>query len=371
MDLRRLGRTGLRVPRLGFGGLGVVDRYLRQWGGDGPLAAERVIEAAFENGIRLFETARWYGDNEARIGTALQGRCSECYFVSKTLRRDAASVSADVDESLRALLTDYIDVYLIHHVQWEDELQAVLSPDGALEGLRQAQAEGKIGFVGIAGHRPELLRTALGTGKFDVVEVPCNVLDPWIFREVLPVAKQFDVGMIAMKAIAGGQLSEHAVTALRFALGQPSDSLVVGMSTVKQVQIDIAETLMFEQMGKEEQQRLVEGSLYLGDLLCRLECGDRCISLCPAAVPISDILRLERYRAMYKSGHWAKAEYRRLGLPAEICSACSGYCGEACLFELPVREMLRSAHDALSALITDYEIAQHGGGGAIAKEIAQ
>jgi predicted aldo/keto reductase-like oxidoreductase len=344
---------------------------LRQWGKDGPLAAERVIEAAFENGIRLFETARWYGDNEARIGTALRGRCSECYFVSKTLRRDADGTLADVDESLRALHIDHIDVYMVHHVQWEEELQAVLSPGGALEGLRQAQAEGKIGFIGVAGHRTELLCNALATGEFDTVEVPCNVFDPWIFRTVLPVAQRFDVGIIAMKALAGGKLSQHAVTALRFALGQSYDSLVVGMSTVEQVQVNIAETVLFDQMSEAGQKRLVEEASHLGDHLCRLECGNRCMSRCPHHVQIADILRLKRYHAVYKSGHWAKAEYRRLGLPAEVCSACSGYCGEACLFELPVREMLQSAHDALSAPITDYEIAQHGGEDAIAKEVAQ
>jgi len=370
MDQRRLGRTGLLVPRLGFGGLGVVDRYLRRWGEDGPLAARHVINAAFENGIRLFETARWYGDNEARIGAALQGRRSECCFVSKTLRRDAAGALADVDESLRALCVDYIDIYMIHHVQWEEELQAVLSSDGALEGLRQAQVKGKIGFVGIAGHRPELLCTALETGEFDVVEVPCSVLDPWIFRKVLPIAQKLDAGIIAMKAIAGGRLSEHAITALRFALGQPSDSLVVGMSTVEQAQIDIAETITFDQMDNDERQQLIEESLHLRDSLCRLGCGDRCISLCPATVPISDILRLERYRTAYKSGHWAKVEYERLGLPAEGCQACSGHCIEGCPFELPVRQMLLNAHAALSSPITDYEIAQHGGKGAVAKGIA-
>ena len=82
-------------------------------------------------------------------------------------------------------------------------------------------------------------------------------------------------------------------------------------------------------------------------------------------------MQLERYRKVYKSGHWAKAEYQRLGLPAEVCLACCGLCEEACPFGLPVREMLQSAHNALSAPITEYEIAQHGGEGTVAKEIAQ
>jgi len=370
MEQRRLGRTELWVSRLGFGGLGVVDRYLRRWGEEGSLAAERVICAAFEKGITLFDTARWYGDNEARIGSTLHDHRSKCCFVSKTLRRDAVGAYADVENSLRALLTDYIEVYLIHHVQWEEELQAVLSPDGALAGLRRAQMEGKIGFIGIAGHRPELLCAALFTGEFDVVEVPCNVLDPWIFRKVLPVAQQLDVGIIAMKAIAGGQLSRYAIPALRFALGQPSDSLIVGMSTVGQVQINVAETIAFEQMEKEEQQLLIEKSMWLGNSLCRLECKEHCISLCPDAVPIPDIFRLERYRAVYKSGHWAKEEYRQLGLPAEKCQACPGYCVKGCPFGLPIRQMLLDAHSSLSSPITDYEIAQHGGKGTIAKEIA-
>jgi predicted aldo/keto reductase-like oxidoreductase len=370
MGRRKLGRTGLWIPRLGFGGLGVVDRYLRRWGDDGPLAAKRVINVAFENGIRLFETARWYGNNEARIGAALCDHRSECVFVSKAMQRDETGARTDVDESLRALLTDYIDVYLVHHVQWEDELQAVLRPGGALEGLRQAQAEGKIGYVGIAGHRPELLCAALETDEFDVVEVPCNVLDPWIFQRVLPVAQEFDVGVIAMKAIAGGQLSEHAVAGLRFALGQPSDCLVVGMSTIEQVQIGVTETISFVQMDEAQQRWLVEKTLFLASPLCRLECGDLCTSLCPHVIPIPDVLRLERYRAVYKSGHWAKESYQGMGRPAAACRTCAGHCAEGCPFQLPVRHMLLNAHDALSSPVTDYEIAQHGGKGAMAQEIA-
>lgn len=370
MEQRELGRTDLRVPRLGFGGLGVVDRYLRRWGADGPASAERVVNAVFEQGLRLFETARWYGDNEARIGAALRGRQAECIFISKTLRRDAGVALADVDESLLALRVDYIDIYMVHHVQWEEELRATLAPGGALEGLRQAQRQGKIGSIGIAGHRPELLCAALETDEFDVVEVPCNALDPWIFHTVLPVARRHDVGIIAMKSLAGGQLSEHAITALRFALGQPCTCLIVGMSTVAQVKVDVAEALAFDQLDWEERQRLADQALHLGDSLCRLECITHCASRCPHAVPIAEVLRLERYRAVYKSGHWAKAEYRRAGLRAEVCSTCPGYCEETCLFDLPIHEMLCSAHDALAAPITDYEIAQHGGQGAITQEIA-
>jgi predicted aldo/keto reductase-like oxidoreductase len=210
----------------------------------------------------------------------------------------------------------------------------------------------------------------LETGEFDVVEVPCNVLDPWIFHEVFPVARKFDVGIIAMKVLAGGELSEQAGAALRFALGQPSDCFVVGMSTMEQVQTNVAETIAFERLDTEKQGQLVDEALYLGGALCRLKCDPCCIPLCPDTVPISDVLRLERFLAVYKSGHWAKEEYRRLGHPARLCSACPGYCLEGCTFELPVRKMLSSAHDRLSSPITDYEVAQHGGKGTVAKEIA-
>jgi predicted aldo/keto reductase-like oxidoreductase len=360
---RRLGRTELQVSRLGFGGLAVTEKYMRPWHASGSEYAISLIKVARQHGFSVFDTGRSYPDGEDRMGQALEGNRERCCLVSKTLARDADAAYRDVRESLRLLRTDHVECYLVHHVQWNEELDAVLGHGGALEGLRRARDEGRIGFLGISGHRPELLSAALVTGRFDVVEVPCNMMDPWIFRDVVETARDHDVGVIAMKALAGGPLGPHANAAIRFALEQGPDCLLVGMCT--QTHITCAVEALSE--GGDEAERIAaqtrEGVIAAARSICPLTCSQICENACPAGVPIAEILRLHRHGFLYKAGHWAKVEYTRRGLQRAVCSGCSHECRQPCPRQVDVRDMLQEAHARLREPITDYEIEQHGGNG--------
>src|SRR5437899_2636730 len=118
MPRRRLGRTELRVSTLGFGSLGLLDRYISKWSLEtGPKVAARLFDRVLDDGINLVDTARWYEDSEERLGQLFPARRGDCILISKTFKRDARGARRDVHQSLRHLRTDYIDVYMVHHPQ--------------------------------------------------------------------------------------------------------------------------------------------------------------------------------------------------------------------------------------------------------------
>ena len=360
---RLLGRTKLNVSCLGFGSLGILDRYMARWDVEpGHEAAKQIIETALDEGINFIDTARWYENSEERIGSVIASRRQDCILASKTFQREADGVRREIEESLDNLQTDYIEIYKVHHVQWEDELTKVLAPGGALEGLHQAQKEGLIGFTGISGHRPELLQQAVATREFDVVELPYNILDHQIYQPVIEQAHALNLGVITMKALAAGLLGDKSEESLRFAFANSKiDCVVVGMSTTSQVNFNSKIAIESAKISEEEQQNLYqELTEYPADYwgLC---CEHYDLNKCPFCVPIDEVLWLERYRNIYKSGHHAKWLYLRLPVQADLCQDCPGYCQTYCPQQMSIQKLLVEAHCNLSNSITLREILQHRG----------
>ena len=158
-DLPRatLGRTGLEITRFGIGGCycETADGY----------------RAALDCGVNYIDTARAYREGEAEqvIGQALHGRRHELVLASKTRRRDAEGARGELETSLRALQTDYLDIYQLHHLNTEAERTQALAPGGALEAVLRARAEGLIRFVGVTGHDWPQIEQAVLSGHFDTV----------------------------------------------------------------------------------------------------------------------------------------------------------------------------------------------------------
>jgi hypothetical protein len=363
---RRLGRTELLVSNLGFGSLGILDRYLSRWGTEtGINLATHLINLVLDSGINFLDTARWYEDSEERLGAVLASRRAECVLASKTMRRDDVGALEDVYESLRQMQTDYIDVYIIHHVQWPEELGRVLGRGGALEGLIEAKARGLIGFIGISGHDPEILRTAIATSVFDVVELPHNALDHHIFQPIVDLAVSLDVGVLTMKALAAGMFTdstEKVENALRFALCvEGVASVVVGLSTREQILFDGRIAKQAGGLSVDERRRVASAIKALPRDYWAVDSQYYDSASCPFNVPITEIMRLERYRTIYKNGHRTKWEYSQLAITAEHCASCPGHCERPSPFGISIRAQLTRAHEMLGEPIADREILQHGG----------
>jgi predicted aldo/keto reductase-like oxidoreductase len=299
------------------------------------------------------------------LGQTLAARRQECIIVSKTFKRDAVGARQDILESFRALGTGYIDIYMIHHVQWSEELRKVLAPGGVLDGLLQAKREGQIGFIGISGHHPDLLIEAIKTGAFDVVEIPHNAIDHRIFQPIIDHALEDDIGVLTMKALAAGMIvdsKDKVANALRFSLCvEGVGSVIVGMSTAEQVLFDLEIANRIGRCSRSERRTILDEIGSMPSDYWGLDSQFYDESLCPFNVPIAKILVLEKYRAVYKNGHRTKLQYSEMNVKAGYCQTCPGYCELPSPHGVSVRAALIKAHQKLSEPVTDREILQHGG----------
>src|SRR5919205_3025136 len=199
---RALGQTGVRVPLIGYGtaplGHKGVSREL----------AVRCLKEAIDRGITYLDTSPDYGSEE-HVGAVMKGRRAEVFLATKVNRRSRDGVIAELEESLRRLQTDHVDLIQIHAVNAMADLEQALAGDGALSGLEEARRRGLTRFIGITGHaRPELLAHALTERRFDTVLVALGICDRLVSSPetfVLRVPLEHAVGVIAMKVLGHGE----------------------------------------------------------------------------------------------------------------------------------------------------------------------
>ena len=336
MKYRKLGRTGLEVSVIGFGGV-PINRVCTD-------IAVRTMHRAFDLGVNVIDTARSYGDSEEKIGEALDAYKGEAEIIlaTKSMLRSAEEMASEVDKSLRALRSDYIHLYQVHDLR-EEDLDRVTAPGGAMEALDKARDAGKIGHIGVSGHRPQALIPAMETGLFETVQMPLNIIDHPLFRDNIPVAVERSIGIIVMKPLCGG-LMESPAQALRFVLSHPVSTAIPGMDSVEQVEENA-------QIGREDIDftdadlaELQAEAAELGKDFCR-RCGY--CSVCPVDLDIPDVFRFDRYYTSYFAKDWAQEQYADLEITVEDCLDC-GRCEDICPYQLPVRDKLEEAHQRLS-----------------------
>jgi len=348
MKYRRLGRTNLNVSIVGFGGIPIVELSNVQ--------AVRVLMRALELGINLIETGRSYRDSEGKIGYVMKKERGKCYLASKTPLRDKDGAIEHINASLRALKTDYIDIYQLHQVEHQEEFDQIMGPKGALEALKQAQEQGKIRYIGITGHSAAILANAIRTGEFDTVQVLFNVVEQEAAGELFPLARELDVGVMVMKPFGGGvfldkegklsvvlnQESANIVqTLLRFALSYDVSTALAGVKTIEEVEQDAAVGVEFEPFSNSEINNLISSvnALRPDKNFCH-RCG-YCLP-CPQGISIPLVLRLNEYYSKYNLKNWATEIYKHLPARANDCVEC-GTCEERCPYELPISNILKQA----------------------------
>ena len=224
---RNLGGTGVTLPILGLGGAGQTP--LSKPGAEG--AAVELIQQAFALGIRYFDTAASYGPSETYLGRGLPPHRAHLFLASKTAQRDRDQAWRELERSLLRLNTDYLDLWQLHHVSFAEELDQLFGKSGAIQALQEAQSQKLVRLVGITGHHdPSIIVEGLRRYPFQTALIPINAADvhhphPFI-ATVLPVARQQQVGVIAMKVPAYGRLLRPGVLdgmhqAMGYTLSQP------------------------------------------------------------------------------------------------------------------------------------------------------
>lgn len=364
---RRLGRTGFEISDISFG-----SSRLRR-------GEEHLVHHALDRGINYFDGADSYtgGASEEVLGRALRGRRDQVYLVSKTKAwpdTRHSEIMAALDDSLRRLGTDYVDVYLNHAV---NDIERLDNADWG-EFVERAKAAGKIRASGMSGHAGRLidcLDHAIDRDMADVILVAYNFgQDPAFYEQftrsfnyvakqpdlprVLEKAKAKDVGVVTMKTLMGARLNDmrpyetdgatFAQAAFRWTLSNPNvDALVISMTE---------QALIDEYLGASGARAVTARDVELlrhyarlnGTSYCRHACND-CAGACPYGVPIADVLRTRMYATDYEDLAFARSEYAGLAANASACLGCSGApCQDACSHGLPVAELCAPTHRMLS-----------------------
>lgn len=328
MEKRMLGRTGLMVTAISFGGL-PVQRCTTEEAGP-------VLQAALDAGINFIDTARAYTDSEEKIGRHIAARRSEYYLATKSMARDKAGMAKDIDLSLRMMKTDYIDLYQVHNIKARKDLEAAMAPGGALEALRDARQAGKIGHIGVTGHNLDLLIEAVKTNEFSTVQVPFNCVETKPAEELFPLARSMNIGTIVMKPLGGGQLTKLDL-ALRFILGHDISTVIPGMDEVAHIGQNLAALKNYRPLSAAEQAELRREAETVGANFCR-----RCGYCTPCSVGI-DIPTMFIFHLQYTRYNMKTAipqRYAALAAKASDCTGC-GECEKRCPYDLPIRERLQ------------------------------
>ena len=333
MEKRRLGKSDLWVAPLGFGGI-PIQRI-------GQTEASELLRLAVEKGINFMDTARGYTDSEEKIGVGLKGIRQEVILATKSMARNSAGMTEDVERSLRNFQTDWIDLYQLHNVRTEEEWAELSAPGGGLEALEKAREAGKIRCIGITGHLPETLLRIIKEYSFVSVQFPYNYIEQENRQELLEEIKRQELGTIIMKPLAGGALRQTG-PALRFLLQKSFSVIIPGMDTREQI---VDNSAQLSQRFSEQDAGILEIEKgELGQEFCR-RC-EYCLP-CTAGINIPVLFLLEGYYQRYNLTQWSQERYQGTEIKADACTEC-GECETRCPYQLSIREKLKNVHTLLS-----------------------
>jgi aryl-alcohol dehydrogenase-like predicted oxidoreductase len=263
IPLRPLGRTGVEVTAIGFGGyhLGLVKDENE---------AVRLLHESIDAGITFLDNAWEYheGRSEELMGRSIHDRRDKVFLMTKVCNhgRDRHVAMRQLEDSLRRLKTDYLDLWQVHEVVYDNEPEQHFAEGGVIEALEQARREGKVRFIGFTGHKsPEIhLKMLSYDYPFDTCQLPLNCFDATFRsfeRKVLPELDRRGIAAIGMKSLGGegDMVRAGAVTAeeaLRYAMSLPVATIVSGIDSPAVLRQNLGVARNFTPMSDEEMQRL-------------------------------------------------------------------------------------------------------------------
>lgn len=327
MEYRILGRTGLKVSRMGFGGIPIqrID----------PQGTRALMLRLREEGINYIDTARGYTVSESYLGEALDGIRGDFILATKSMNRTREGMAKDIDISLGNLRTDYIDLYQVHNPSVA-QLEQVVAPGGALEALLEAKAAGKIGHIGLTAHSLEVFTMGLEMPWVETIMFPYNIVESQGIDLIAKCAEK-GIGFIDMKPLAGGAI-EDATLALRYVCANDNVTITIpGMAELSELDQNLAAVNDTTPLTDADFARMDAIRKDLGTHFCR-----RCNYCAPCTVGISipNCFLFQGYLQRYGLADWAKGRYEAMSVKASACIGC-GACEGRCPYSLPIRDMLK------------------------------
>ena len=327
MEYRTLGKTGLKISRMGFGGIPIqkIDEE----------GTRKLLHEMMEKGVNYIDSARGYTVSEQYIGYGLEGIRDKFVLATKSMSRTKEAMAADIETSLGNFRTDYIDLYQVHNPSME-QLDQVMGEGGALEALMEARAAGKIGHIGLTAHSTEVFERALELDWVETIMFPYNIVEQQ-GAELIHKCAEKNIGFIVMKPLAGGAI-EDASLALRYVCSNPDVTVVIpGRAEIHELEQNLAACSNTEPLPQEELKEMDKVREQLGTDFCR-----RCnyCAPCTVGINIPSVFLFAGYLQRYDLADWAKDRYSTLKVKASACIGC-GKCEPRCPYHLPIREKLK------------------------------
>ncbi len=325
MNTVTLGRTGLTVNKNGFGAL-PIQRIPKE-------EAVAIVRRALDGGITFFDTARLYSDSEEKLGAALAGRRGEVVLATKTPATDAAGFWRDLEASLAAQQTDYIDLFQFHNPAFCPKPG---DGSGLYEAMLTAREQGKIRFIGLTNHRLHVAKEAVESGLYDTLQFPfCYLASPDDLA-LVESCRQHGVGFIAMKALSGG-LIQNSAAAYAF-LAQFEGVLPIwGVQRMAELEEFLAYGENPPALDDALQAVIERDKLQLAGDFCR-GCG-YCLP-CPAGIEIPNAARMSLMLRRSPPAPWLGEEWQVKMAKIDDCIHCN-HCVDHCPYGLDTPQLLR------------------------------
>lgn len=325
MDKVRLGRTNLMVTRSSFGALPIQRVSFEE--------AKKILCKAYENGINFFDTARGYTDSEEKIGYSLSEVRSNIIIATKSPAKDKKTLLEDIETSLSKLKTDYIDILQLHNPE------VLPNPDdaeGLYSGLLEAKKKGMIRFIGITNHRIKNALDAVASELYDTVQFPISSLSAEGDLKLIDECKKRDIGVIAMKALSGGLITNAAST---FAFLRQFDNLVPIWGIQRESELD-------EFIALEKNPPKLDDAMWAIINKDRAElAGDFCRGCgycmpCPAGIEIPTAARITLLLGRSPYQRFLKDDFKEEMERINNCIEC-GNCKNHCPYKLDTPYLLK------------------------------
>ena len=331
MDLVVLGKTGLTVNKNGFGAL-PVQRVSKK-------EAVYLLQKAFYNGINYFDTARVYSDSEEKLGAAFEYTRERIVISTKTAAQDATGMRRDLEESLRRLKTDYIDIYQFHNPAFCPKPG---DGSGLYEEALKAKEEGKIRHIGITNHRLAVAKEAIDSGLYETLQFPFSYLASDKDLEVVKQCGEAGMGFIAMKGLAGGLIHNSACAYAYMA--QPQFAHVAPIWGIQR-ESELDEFLSYQECPPQPDDlmraEIEKDREELSGGFCR-GCG-YCMP-CPVGIEINNCARMSLMLRRAPKEGWLSPDWQEKMKRIEDCLHC-GQCMKKCPYGLNTPQLLEKNYE--------------------------
>lgn len=337
MEYVTLGRTGLRVSKLAIGTNALHRKY-------DPDVIPRVYNWLLDQGINYIGTGNMYGDCQTHLRESIMHRRDEFYLSGKGGIVSARDIVKGIDAGLYWLGTDHFDVWEMDAVRSMSQCETAFGPGGTLEGIRKAQEQGKVRFVGVTAHCPDYVNAFIESGEVDTAMFFVNPIFPYGVREVIPKARARNVGTIGMRPIDQASI-RPLDKALLWSLHSGVDIVINGMYTMAEAEQNVA---IANKKPSEEELRL------LREEFARVpehNCHACFLCKCPFSIPVHRFAMYLEWRKAYGISEELEQSLRQAAIRArafvEFCDSCH-LCDEQCSYGVPLSAFVKQAIEELT-----------------------